>query len=435
MNLFILCLAVTAYVVAEGNQDEKKLRKPKYLESNLIEGNIFGKPLFHGWENVHGFIPVRSEAYIFYWLFYADGTKVNATNKPLVIWIQGGPGFAASGIGNFAEIGPINMDMEPRNHTWVKGRNVLFIDHPVGTGFSYVTNSSQYVKTDREMVMDLSRVIKVFYRRHKEFRDTPSYLFSQSYGGKACPRLAYYLHAAIEKKSLKMNFKGIGIGGGWVNPKESTASQARSLYYMGAIDRKLYINSSKIARKLVQSLEKNDMLTAHSLDATLFESLNNDRVINFNNVYAESPYPALEKLSNNINQYIRPMLVGVNQTRKWEYLSIVAYDHLKENFLLSSTSFLEAILNNTTLKVAIYNGNLDVVTPLAGAVNWVHKLKWNGAKEFADTKRQPIPGERNGFYKTTKNLSFWWVFGAGHWLPEENPEAMEHILRYVMSDD
>lgn len=42
--------------------------------------------------------------------------------------------------------------------------------------------------------MDLSKAIKVFFRRHKNFRKTPAYLFGQSYGGKACPRLGFYLH-------------------------------------------------------------------------------------------------------------------------------------------------------------------------------------------------------------------------------------------------
>lgn len=63
---------------------------------------------------------VRPGAHMFYWFFYANGTQINANRKPLIIWIQGGPGFAASGIGNFAEMGPFNMDLQPRNHTWVR---------------------------------------------------------------------------------------------------------------------------------------------------------------------------------------------------------------------------------------------------------------------------------------------------------------------------
>lgn len=85
------------------------------VESNPYTDALLARP----WESVQEYVMVRPGAYMFYWLYYADGTSVGAEDKPLIIWIQGGPGLAASGIANFAEIGPLTMDMEPRNHTWV----------------------------------------------------------------------------------------------------------------------------------------------------------------------------------------------------------------------------------------------------------------------------------------------------------------------------
>lgn len=74
---------------------------------------------YQRWENIHQYLEVREGVFLFYWLFYADGTEFGAHHKPLIIWIQGGPGLAASGVGNFGEIGPFNLNMKPRNHTWV----------------------------------------------------------------------------------------------------------------------------------------------------------------------------------------------------------------------------------------------------------------------------------------------------------------------------
>lgn len=73
-------------------------------------------------QRAHGYLQVRPGVHLFYQLYYANGSKTGAADKPLLIWIQGGPGFAASGIGNFAEIGPLDMDFKPRNHTWVRTR-------------------------------------------------------------------------------------------------------------------------------------------------------------------------------------------------------------------------------------------------------------------------------------------------------------------------
>lgn len=77
------------------------------------------------WKSVQKYVEVRPGAFSFYWLYYADGTSVEADKKPLIIWIQGGPGLAASGIANFAEIGPLDMDMQPRNHTWVNFESIF----------------------------------------------------------------------------------------------------------------------------------------------------------------------------------------------------------------------------------------------------------------------------------------------------------------------
>ncbi|XP_052748634.1 retinoid-inducible serine carboxypeptidase-like isoform X1 [Galleria mellonella] len=390
------------------------------------------------WQSMQGYVMVRPGAYIFYWFYYADGTRDGAERKPLIIWIQGGPGLAASGIANFAEIGPLNMDWQPRNHTWVKGRNVLLIDHPVGTGFSYVEDKSLLVKTDQEAAIDLSKTIKAFFRTHKGFRKTPTYIFGQSYGGKLCPRLGFYLHTAIERKRLKMNFKGIGIGSGFVDPKESILVYPEFLYNMGVIDQTTYLKGISIAKKMCSHIDKREYITAGKWDTVLFKILTEESgmEINFNNINQVSPYPALDLLEQKINMYVKPTLIStVNQSLEWKYISEEAFQSLNGNFLVPSIKFLEMLLNQTNLKISVYNGNLDVVTPLAGASNWVHKLKWHGAQDFKNAKRSKIRGNRNGFFKETKQLSFWWVFGSGHWVPEDNSEAMEHILEHIMSDD
>ncbi|XP_013194019.1 retinoid-inducible serine carboxypeptidase isoform X2 [Amyelois transitella] len=380
---------------------------------------------------------VRPGAYLFYWLYYADGTSVGAENKPLIIWIQGGPGLAASGIANFAEIGPLNMDMQPRNHTWVKGRNLLLIDHPVGTGFSYITDNSLLAKNDREIAIDLSKAIKAFFRTHKRFRKTPTYIFGQSYGGKMCPRLGYYLHTAIEKKRLKMNLKGIGIGSAWVDPKESTLIYPEYLFMMGIIDQKTYLKAMEIAKRVGNYIDKREYVIAGKWDNLLFNTLTEEAgmEINFNNINQESPYPALEKLQDNINKYVKPTLLEVNQSIEWKYISEPVFQNLNESFLVPSTKFLELLLNRTDLKISVYNGNLDIITTVAGASNWVHKLKWHGSEEFKYAQRYPINGDRNGFYKSAKQLSFWWVFRSGHWVPEDNPVAMAQILDAMIDDE
>lgn len=104
------------------------MRRTAYISINynITEHNPYMNTLKEfNWKSVQKYVEVRPGAFSFYWLYYADGTSVEADKKPLIIWIQGGPGLAASGIANFAEIGPLDMDMQPRNHTWVNFESIF----------------------------------------------------------------------------------------------------------------------------------------------------------------------------------------------------------------------------------------------------------------------------------------------------------------------
>lgn len=42
------------------------------------------------------------------------------------------------------EIGPYGVGWKRRKHTWVRAANLLFIDNPVGTGWSYVDKHGEF---------------------------------------------------------------------------------------------------------------------------------------------------------------------------------------------------------------------------------------------------------------------------------------------------
>ena len=88
-----------------------------------------------------GYVDVRKDAFMFWWLYGAQTSDpTERVHKPLVLWFQGGPGASSTGFGNFEEIGPLDVNLKPRNSTWIKEANVLFVDNPVGCGFSYVND-------------------------------------------------------------------------------------------------------------------------------------------------------------------------------------------------------------------------------------------------------------------------------------------------------
>ncbi|XP_020970217.1 serine carboxypeptidase-like 31 [Arachis ipaensis] len=83
---------------------------------------------------------------LFYWFFEAI---TNPDDKPLVLWLNGGPGCSSVGYGATQEIGPFLVDSDGQglkfnNLSWNQEANILFLESPVGVGFSYSNTSSDY---------------------------------------------------------------------------------------------------------------------------------------------------------------------------------------------------------------------------------------------------------------------------------------------------
>ncbi|KAH8059100.1 serine carboxypeptidase [Aureococcus anophagefferens] len=76
----------------------------------------------------------------FYWFFESRSAP---STDPVVLWMTGGPG-CSSEVALFGENGPCKVNADgsattKNAHSWNSNANVLYIDQPTGTGFSYGT--------------------------------------------------------------------------------------------------------------------------------------------------------------------------------------------------------------------------------------------------------------------------------------------------------
>eukprot|EP00253_Pinus_taeda_P031234 PITA_31234 len=83
---------------------------------------------------------------LFYWFYEASSQK---ENKPLVLWLNGGPGCSSVGYGATQEIGPFLVDpsgttLSFNEYAWNNEANLLILESPIGVGFSYTNTSSVY---------------------------------------------------------------------------------------------------------------------------------------------------------------------------------------------------------------------------------------------------------------------------------------------------
>ena len=155
---------------------------------------------------------------MFYWFFEARQAPETA---PLVIWLTGGPG-CASEVALFYENGPftINDDLSLRSNaqSWNEVANLLYVDQPIGTGFSKSSSIFHYDTNEDEIAANMKLFIDGFLEANPQYKGRDFFITGESYAGHYIPSIACHFVKEIPAGSLGLNFKGIAIGNGWVDP-------------------------------------------------------------------------------------------------------------------------------------------------------------------------------------------------------------------------
>merc|ERR1719354_821441 len=175
---------------------------------------------------------------MFYWLNEAD-----SGDERLILWLNGGPG-CSSLYGLMKENGPFiynseTKTLEPNKHSWNRLGATLYLDSPVGTGFSYTKgNTSASDLSDERTAKSLLKALKHFYALYPTFQDHELYLSGESYAGIYLPMLA----AEIIKENgpIAKKLKGLILGNPHLSEKDTEDSKVEYLYGHGFIGRPLY---------------------------------------------------------------------------------------------------------------------------------------------------------------------------------------------------
>lgn len=83
---------------------------------------------------------------------------------------------------------------------------MLFVDAPVGAGYSYVQSDDLYVKTDTEAALDLVTLLTQFLTATPELVTVPIFIVGESYSGKVAPEFALELHK-VSRLQENISFK------------------------------------------------------------------------------------------------------------------------------------------------------------------------------------------------------------------------------------
>ncbi|XP_021913833.1 retinoid-inducible serine carboxypeptidase-like isoform X2 [Zootermopsis nevadensis] len=395
-----------------------------------------------------GYVTVRPEAHIFYWLYYHERT----TEHPLVIWLQGGPGASSTGYGNFEELGIVDTNLNVRNYSWVKHVNVLFIDNPVGTGFSYVDSYSALTTNNSQIAKDLVTFTGGFLEAHPEFKTVPLYIFSESYGGKMAAEYALFLDKAIKDGNIEVPLEGVALGDSWVSPIDSVLTWAPFLLQMGFVDTEGYNIIDSYAQQTKAAIDAGKYELATDLwGRTEMIILQVTGGIDFYNVLfpvhsssKSRPITSFRGLVNKLllrddddldhfmNTVVKEAL-EIPAEVTWGGQSGDVFDYLSEDFMKPATEVVEQLLEKTDLTVCVFTGQLDLIVDTPGTLLWAEQLKWSEAKNWATATRSPvvINGIIEGYKKSFGNFHFYWLLRSGHMVPTDNPTGALKLLQEI----
>ncbi|XP_050079686.1 retinoid-inducible serine carboxypeptidase-like [Anopheles maculipalpis] len=438
----------------------------------LVASSGFG-PGKQSW----GYSEVRPKAFIFWWLYQAHSqpdTSDHYSGKPLLMWLQGGPGASSSGFGNFEEIGPLDRMLKPRENSWVKNYNVLFVDSPVGSGFSYVEDHSLLARNSTTVVSDLLEFLKHFYHTISVATTAdwegkvPLYIASESYGGRTAVEFAYALAQEIQTGAMHCKLAGLFLGSAWLSPMDSIAAWPTFLLGLGYLDdagrERIEQRVAALSEKLAE--ERSDMTMGHGWHELQQAIIQETKGINCYNVlkptrkdilplevesdevleygetlwwYSDTGPPQLAEPQSSLERLMRGPVahtLGIADKPPWGSQRMAVFDALSDDFLQPSVGTVERLLNETSVELVLFSGHLDLITCLSGTLAWVNRLFQKRSK-FVPHRREAftVVGGLNGDaiegYRTTYSERFthYTVLRAGHIVPADNPSAMAHILQ------
>jgi len=383
-----------------------------------------------------GYVTISEQfgSHMFWWLY--GSSQVDRTKAPLTIWLQGGPGGSAE-FGNFLEIGPVDVNLKPRNTTWLQYSNLLFVDNPVGTGYSYTDDPAGFCTTDQQIADQLVLFLSEFLQIHPIFQTIPLWIFSESYGGKMASHFGMAIDKAVKSNKLKVNLIGVGLGDSWISPIDCMFSYAPFLLSTSLVDSRTADNLTSFAKQAQAALDNNNGEKATQfwrLQQQFAEKITGG--VNFYNFLYYTDYLPESQLDSLLNGPIKEKLGIIPEKVSWGGQSNEVFQNMQGDFMKSSVEAVDYLLNND-YQVFIFSGQLDIIVDYVCTDMWVKRLTWKGMPSFMRSSREVLglPGDTipNAYRKQHENLSFWSILRAGHMVPYDNGPMALQMFHYALT--
>ncbi|XP_072009809.1 probable serine carboxypeptidase CPVL isoform X4 [Engystomops pustulosus] len=416
--------------------------KPLFLTPLLESGKIdearelslVGKLSGSNVKSYSGYLTVNKtyDSNLFFWFFPA---QLSPETAPVLLWLQGGPG-GTSMFGLFVEHGPYvvteNLTLVHREFSWTNTYSVLYIDNPVGTGFSFTRDDQGYAVNQDDVGRDLYSALTQFFQIFPEYQKNEFYATGESYAGKYVPAIGYYIHTHNPTAKVKINFKGIAIGDGLCDPEVMLGGYADFMFQTGMADENQRDYAQQQSDLAVTYIQQQKWIDAFDVFDSL---LNGDRTSYpsfYQNVTGCSNYfNFLQCQEPEDQEYFGPFLALAEVRKAIHVGNLTFHDgsevekHLLSDVMKTIKPWLAVLMDN--YRVLMYSGQLDVIVAAPLTERFLQTVKWSRLDEYKKAERsvwkiRPTDTEVAGYVRVAGEFAQVIVRGGGHILPYDQPE-------------
>lgn len=310
--------------------------------------------------------------------------------------------------------------------------NMLYVDQPIGTGFSYGTDPVTSTITAAPYVWKL---LQAFFAQFPQYENRDFGIFTESYGGHYGPAFASYFesqNAAIASGTVtgqNISLVALGINNGWFDPTIQHKSYVDFTYnntYGPLITSDQYTSYMKLYTSYCLPALQQCSGTTGTVIAC-------QNAVSICNHYIQGP---LSQVANFDVYDIRAPSVDPNPPATYiTYLQrqdVVTAIGAKSTYVecpnapyigFSNTgddarSFLSTLSTvvKSGITTLIWAGDADWICNWFGGLASAEGITYSGSAEFKTkaVSSYTVKGKLGGTFKTVGNLSWLRVFGAGH---------------------
>jgi len=388
-----------------------------------------------------------------HFFYYFFESRNDPENDPVILWLNGGPG-CSSMTGLFFELGPSSLgpELKPIHnpYSWNNNANVIFLEQPVGVGYSY---GDAKISTTYAAAKDVFVFLELFYQKFPQFVKNKFHIAGESYAGHYIPNIASEI---INHADRSFELTSVLIGNG------ITDSLIQDEYYqpmacgLGGYKKILSDESCDQMKKdypKCKKLVEACYLTKNAFACVPANIYCADKLLGpFSktglNVYdIRGPCETENDLCYNGMDYIEQYL---NKKEVQEALGaeVDSYtgcnDDVFASFALTGDEskpfqgYISELLDKK-VPVLIYAGDKDFICNWLGNRAWSDALEWKFSEEYRLQNLKPwyggVNGTSAGEVKSFGNFTFLRIFDAGHMVPYNQPEASLNMVNSWINGD